>query len=67
VQQGIEVHLLHRLRRRPVELPGNVVLLRVGVDAEFDRVVGLGSFCFFVIHNGCKVGGYHPRLTTHVI
>ena len=66
-QQRIGGHLLHRLRRRPVELPGHVIPLRVGVDAELDRVVGFGRICFVFSHNGCQVGGYHPRLTTHVI
>ena len=67
VQQCLEAHLLHRLRRRAVQLPGDVISLRVGVDAEFDRVVGFGSFCFVFSHNGRQVGGFHPRLTTHVI
>jgi hypothetical protein len=66
-QQRLEGHLLHRLRRGPVEFSGDVIPLRVGVDAELDRVVGFGSFCFVFSHNGCQVGGYHPRLTTHVI
>ena len=48
VQEAINLHLLHRLRRGTVELPGHVVPLCVGIDAEFDRIVGLGCFCFFV-------------------
>ncbi|MGI9244519.1 MAG: hypothetical protein ACR2RV_27205 [Verrucomicrobiales bacterium] len=66
-QQLLEGHLLHRLRRGTVELPGDAIPLRVGVDSEFDRVVGFGSFCFVVSHHACQVGGFHPRLTTHVI
>ena len=38
-----------------------------GVDAELDRVVVFGSLCLVFIHNGCQVGGFHPRLATHVI
>ena len=36
VQQALKVHLLHRLRGRPVQLPGDVIPLRVGVDPELD-------------------------------
>ena len=42
VQEPIKVHLLHRLRGGPVKLPGHVIPLRVGIDIEFDRVVGFG-------------------------
>ena len=41
--------------------------LELGIDVEFDRIVGLGCFCFFVFHNRCQFGGFHPYLTTHVI
>ena len=67
VQQAIKVHLLHRLRGGPVQLPGHVIPLRVGVDAELDRGVGFGRGRLVCNHNGCLVGGFHPRLTTHVI
>jgi hypothetical protein len=67
VQQALKVHLLHRLRGRPVQLPGDVIPLRVGVDLELDRFVGFGIGDFVVFHNGCHFGGFHPRLTTHVI
>jgi hypothetical protein len=43
VQQPVEDHFLDRLRRSAVDLPGDVALLRVGVDSEFDRGVGFGS------------------------
>jgi len=66
-QQPIKVHLLNRLRRGPIELQGGVVPLRVGVDAELDRVLGLGSSCSAFSHHGCPGGSFHPRLTTHVI
>jgi len=48
-------------------LPGDVIPLRVGFDAELDRVVGFACLCLVVSHHGCQVGGFHPRLTTHVI
>ena len=67
MQEPINVHLLHRLQRGTLELPGHVISLRVGVDSEFDRIVGFGCFCFLIIHNGCQFGGFHPHLTTHVI
>ena len=35
-------HLLHRLRRGTVKLPGYVIPLRVGINAEFDGFVGFG-------------------------
>jgi len=40
MQEAIKLHLLHRLRRGTIKLPGHVVLLRVGINAEFDRIVG---------------------------
>ena len=43
VLQALKVHLLHRLRGRPVQLPGDVIPLRVGVDSELDRSVEFGS------------------------
>jgi hypothetical protein len=45
----------------------HVIPLRVGIDAELDRVVGFGRGCFVCYHNGCQFGGFHPHLTTHVI
>ena len=47
-QQSVEGHLLDRLRGGPVELATDVKPLRVGVDAELDRVVEFGriGFCF---------------------
>ncbi len=37
-------HFLHGLRSRPVDLTAYPVILGVGVNAEFDGVVGGGSF-----------------------
>ena len=43
VQQTLEGHFPHRLRSRPVELPGDVIPLGVGVDSEIDGGVGFGN------------------------
>ena len=66
-QQRLEVHLLHGLRRGTVELPGDVVPLRVDTVAELDRVLGFACLCLVFFHHGCQVGGSHPHLTTHAI
>ena len=47
VQQTLEGHFPHRLRSRPVELPGDVmsgdvIPLGVGVDSELDGGVRFG-------------------------
>jgi hypothetical protein len=39
----------------------------MGVDTEFDRVVGFVCLCLVVSYHGCQAGGFSPRLTTHVI
>ena len=39
-QKPRKAHLLHRLGRRPVHLPGHVIPRRVGVDTELDRFTG---------------------------
>ena len=41
-EQALEGHLLDRLRSGPVELPGDVKPLGVGVDPEFDCFTGFG-------------------------
>ncbi|MFM7181540.1 MAG: hypothetical protein ACKO2G_08765 [Verrucomicrobiales bacterium] len=59
-----EFHLLNWLRGSPVELPGDVIALRVGFDPELDRFVGFGIGDFVMFHDGCQVGRFHARLTT---
>ena len=46
MQEPINVHLLHRLQRGTLELPGHVISLRVGVDSELDRIVGFCFLCY---------------------
>ena len=41
-QQPRQRHLLHRLRRRPINLPGHVIPLGVRVDAELDALKSFG-------------------------
>jgi len=66
-QQRLESHLLDRLRGGPVQLSRHVIPLRMGVDTEFDRVVGFVCLCLVVSYHGYQAGGFSPRLTTHVI
>ena len=47
-----QAHLLHRLRRRPVHLPGHVIPLRVGVDSELDRFKGFIRIGFRICVHG---------------
>lgn len=69
VQQALEVHFLQRLRGRPVQLPGDVdvIPLRVGVDPELDRFVGLGIGGFVIFHDDWQAGNFQPCLKPNVI
>jgi hypothetical protein len=42
--EAVAGHRLDRLRRGPIDLPGDALLLRVGVDSEFDRGLRFGRF-----------------------
>jgi hypothetical protein len=67
MQEPINLHLLCRLRSVPAQFPGHIIPLRMGVDAEFERILRFGSFSFFSFIMIIRLAASSPSLTTHII